>query len=120
MAIDLDQTNTSIVKHKAKQQLYCQFFYQYSHCEYQYLLQQHHISNYQLLVIDIPKIVESTNANNLWTDIDVKLISKRFILLGLLNRCLAKVLPFISLNNHSKQSIVSSSIGLFELPDDML
>ena len=74
---------------------------------------------WSLSATNIPRIVESTNANNLFADIDVKLISMRFILLRLFNHCLAKVLPFISLNNHSKQSIVSSSVGLSELPDDM-
>ena len=93
MAINLDQTDTSIVKDEAKQHL---------QCEYQYSLQPHQVSNYALLVVDIARIVESTNANNLLTDIHVKLVSIRFILLGLLNRCLAEVLPFISLNNHFK------------------
>ena len=70
-------------------------------------------------MINIPRMIESTKANNLLTEIDVKLISIRFILFGSLNRCLAKVFLFIPLDNHLKQSIVSSNICLCELPDDM-
>ena len=72
-----------------------------------------------LLVIHTPRIVESTNANNLLADIDVKLISMQFILLCLFNRCLPEVLPCISSNNPLKPSMVSSNIGVSELPDDI-
>ena len=60
-------------------------FGQLKKIQYYYLLQmkQHpvDVQIWSLLAIDIPRILESTDANNLLGNVDVKMISMRFILL---------------------------------------